>query len=55
MLLDRIYDRPLRFGEADFARSLSHSGTGSRLRIVMDKLLQGALWFNGCAMQTAAH
>jgi hypothetical protein len=41
-LLKKIYERPLRFGEEDFARSLSLRGTGSRLRILMDKLFRGA-------------
>ena len=40
-LFARIFARPLRFGEADLARSQSHAGDGSRLRLVMDKLLAG--------------
>ena len=40
-LFERIFARPLRFGEADLARSQSHAGDGSRLRLVMDKLLAG--------------
>ena len=44
MLLKKIFERPLRFEEADFARALSQRGTGSRLRIVMDKLFRGAAW-----------
>ena len=40
-LLARIFERPLRFNESDFARSLSHTGDGSRLHAVMDKLLRG--------------
>ena len=42
-LLARIFERPLRFNESDFARSQSHLGDGSRLRTVMDKLLKGVL------------
>ena len=42
-LLARIFERPLRFGESDLARSLSHLGDGSRLRRVMNKLVKGAL------------
>ena len=40
-LLARMFARPLRFGEADVARSQSHAGDGGRLRMVMDKLLAG--------------
>ena len=40
-LFARIFARPLRFGEADLARSQSHAGDGGRLRLVMDKLLAG--------------
>ncbi len=50
MLLNRIFERPLRFGEVDLARSLSHPGTGGRLRIVMDKLLRGARWLESSEM-----
>ncbi len=42
-LLARIFERPLRFNESDLARSQSHLGDGSRLRMVMDKLLKGVL------------
>ena len=42
-LLARIFERPLRFNESDLARSQSHLGDGSRLRMVMDKLLNGVL------------
>ena len=41
-LLGRIFERPLRFGESDLARALSHLGEGSRLRAVMRKLVNGA-------------
>jgi len=50
VLLNRIFERPLRFGEVDLARSLSHPGTGGRLRIVMDKLLRGARWLESSEM-----
>ena len=43
-LLEKLFLRPLRFSEDDFARSLSNLGTGSRLRLVMDKLMKGASW-----------
>ena len=42
-LLARIYERPLRFGESDLTRSLSHLGDGSRLHRVVNKLVKGAL------------
>ena len=61
MLLKRVFERPLRFSEADLTRSISRPGTGSRLRIVMDKLLRGASWlasarpntFGACARHNA--
>ena len=42
-LLDKIFERPLRFHESDLALSLGPLGNVSRLRRVADKLLKGAL------------
>ena len=48
-LLRRVFERKLRFSEGDLSRALSHVGEGSRLRIVMDKLLRGELQsMHGC-------
>lgn len=42
-VLERIFERPLRFNESDLARSVSHPGDDSRLRLALGKLLRGAL------------
>ncbi|KAK9826476.1 hypothetical protein WJX81_003204 [Elliptochloris bilobata] len=40
-LLERVFDRPLRFHESELARSVSHAGDASRLRLTLGKLLRG--------------
>ena len=41
-LLERVFERPLRFNESELARSVSHAGDVMRLRQALGKLLRGA-------------
>lgn len=57
-MLERIFERPLRFNESDLARSVSHAGDDSRLRLALGKLLRGALQSIAgapCSLQLTVH